>query len=269
MDKSMETNKHDYIKTANLYDLDQRDNLVADIPFYLEYAHRYKGCILELGCGTGRVSIELAKAGYFITGLDLSQKMLEVYEGKIKTLSKDVQNRINIINGNMANFNLDKKYSLIIAPFRVFQLLTVEDEINNCLNCIWKHLDDDGIFIVNVFRPNIILDESWCSGERIQWEREDPITGNLVIKKDVRERIDTIQQIIYPKFIYEVKDKEGNIEKITENLQLKYYYYDQLKSKLSSNDFDIIEEYGWYDKSPIETGRELIMVCKQKRAYCV
>ena len=264
----MENIKNRYINTSKLYDLDQRDNLIVDIPFYMEYAKKQNGHVLELGCGTGRVSIELIKAGFSVTGLDLSEKMLEIYKDKIKALKNDEQKRVNIINGNMADFNIDRKFSLIIAPFRVFQALTEENDIKNCLNCIRKHLEINGVFIINVFRPKKDLDESWCSRENIQWERDDPKTGFHVIKKDVRERIDTKNQIIYPKFIYEIMDKNGNIEKIAEDLELRYYYYDQLKSILEENDFSITEEYGWYDKSDIRNGRELIMVCK-KGAYSV
>ena len=259
----MISTKNLYINTSNLYDLDQRDNLIADIPFYMDYAKKQNGHILELGCGTGRVSIELAKAGFSVTGLDLSEKMLEIYKDKVSTLQNDEQNRINIINGNMASFKIDTKFSLIIAPFRAFQSLTQENDIQNCLNCIKNHLDIDGIFIINVFRPNKVLDESWCSGENIQWERDDPKTGFHVIKKDVREKINIKNQIIYPRFIFEIADKEGKINKIYEDLELKYYYYEQLKTILEENGFTITEEYGWYDKSKIENGRELIMICKQ------
>jgi SAM-dependent methyltransferase len=262
----MENIKNRYINTADLYDLDQRDNLVVDIPFYIEYAKKQKGIILELGCGTGRVSIELAKAGFYVTGLDLSEKMLEMYKNKLIELPNNIKNKIDIVKGNMANFALGKKYSLIIAPFRAFQALTEETDIKNCLNLIIKHLDANGIFIINVFRPYKTLDEIWCTGEAIQWERDNPKKGVRVIKKDVREKIDTIKQIIYPKFVYEVIDKDGNIEKYTEELELKYYYYEQLKKILLENGFEIIEKFGWYDKTEIENGRELIMVCK-KGAY--
>jgi hypothetical protein len=63
-----------------------------------------------------------------------------------------------------------------------------------------------------------------------------------------------------------VIDKNGNIEKYTEELELKYYYYEQLKKILLENGFEIIEKFGWYDKTEIENSRELIMVCK-KGAY--
>jgi 2-polyprenyl-3-methyl-5-hydroxy-6-metoxy-1,4-benzoquinol methylase len=153
----MEIIKNRYVNSANLYDLDQRDN-VADIPFYTEYAKRQNGNILDLGCGTGRVSIELAKLGYFVTGLDLSEQMLEIYKNKINDLPEKIQEKIEIITGNMAEFKMDTKYSLIIAPFRAFQALTKENDIQNCLKCIKDHLDGNGIFIINVFRPYKVLD---------------------------------------------------------------------------------------------------------------
>jgi len=104
----MENIKNRYIKTADLYDLDQRDNLIVDIPFYIDYAKKQNGNILELGCGTGRVSIELAKEGFFITGLDLSEKMLEMYKNKLKELPNNIQNKIDIVKGNMTKFAINK-----------------------------------------------------------------------------------------------------------------------------------------------------------------
>jgi SAM-dependent methyltransferase len=258
----MENIKNRYVNSADLYDLDQRDNLLADIPFYLEYAGKQNGNILELGCGTGRVSLELAKAGYFVTGLDLSEPMLEIYKSKINKLPIDIQEKIKTINGNMADFSINKKFSLVIAPFRAFQALTNDDDIKNCLKCIKNHLNINGKFIFNAFRPYKILDETWCFEDRIQWERKDSEKGIHVVKKDCGEKIDIKNQIIYPKFTYEVTDNNGNIEKYIEHLELKYYYHEQIKKLLENNGFKIMEEYGWYDKSKIENGREIIIICE-------
>jgi len=257
----MDTIKKRYINTSKFYDLDPRDIVIVDIPFYLDYANKYKGKILELGCGTGRVSIELAKAGHYVTGIDLSNSMLEIYKNKIEKLPIEISKKINLINRNMANFNINHKFSLIIAPFRAFQCLTKDSDIKNSLQCIKRHLDKNGVFIINVFRPYKVLDESWCFEPKIQWEREDKDEGIYVVKKDCGEKINVENQIIFPKFIYEVTDKNGNVEKHIEHLELKYYYYEQLKTLLKNNGFEILEEYGWYDKSKIEDGRELIIVC--------
>lgn len=55
-----------YENTAWLYDYDNRDNLIDDIPFYKEYTLKSGGEVLELGCGTGRVALKLAEAGFSI-----------------------------------------------------------------------------------------------------------------------------------------------------------------------------------------------------------
>jgi ubiquinone/menaquinone biosynthesis C-methylase UbiE len=136
-----------YRKSAFLYDLDMRDIVKSDIPFYIEYAEKTKGNILELACGTGRVSIELAKNNYSVDCLDLSKEMLAEFEKKINNLDDKLKNNIRLIHGNMSAFNLNKKYNLIIIPFRSFQTLTNEKDILNSLNCIYSHLNEEGIFI--------------------------------------------------------------------------------------------------------------------------
>jgi len=73
--------------SAWLYDIrGGRYNFTADIPFYMDYASQKKGEILELGCGTGRVALILAYAGFRVTGIDLSQQMLAVF--RKKTIAK-------------------------------------------------------------------------------------------------------------------------------------------------------------------------------------
>lgn len=249
-----------YENTAWLYDYDNRDNLTDDIDFYKEYVSKLGGEVLELGCGTGRVALKLAEAGFEITGLDLSDTMLEIFSEKLKNSS--YKDNITLVKGNMSEFNLRKKYKLIIAPFRAFQSLTEEEDIINCLNCIKEHLTHKGFFILNVFRPYKELDETWCYDEVVQWEVNDDNRGHKIVKKHWGDKIDTVNQIIYPHYVFEITDSNGNMKRLKEHLKLKYYYYDQIVRHLKEAGFAIEEEYGWYDKSNIENGRELIFVCR-------
>ncbi|MDR7856777.1 class I SAM-dependent methyltransferase [Tissierella sp.] len=246
---------------AWLYDYDNRDNLIDDIPFYNEYALKTGGQVLELGCGTGRVALRLAESGFKVTGLDLSDSMLEIFNKKLKTSS--YRDNITLVKGNMAKFDLREKFELIIAPFRAFQALTEEEDILNSLNCIKEHLSDKGLFILNVFRPNKELDEDWCYDEKIQWEAFDAKKGYNIVKKHWGDKIDTVNQIIYPHFAFEITDNAGDARRVEEHLKLKYYYYNQIVRYIEDAGLSIVEEYGWYDKSSIENGRELIFVCKK------
>lgn len=253
-----------YKNSAAFYDLDQRDIVSDDLPFYEAYASLTGGQVLELGCGTGRVAIHLAKLGKEITGLDLSGSMLNIFKEKLALQPTEVQNRISLANGNMADFSFNTRFGLIIAPFRAFQALTRDSNINGCLQCVYRSLAETGIFIVNVFRPNRKLDHSWCYPETLQWERFDASTGNTVRKKHCGKKIDVYRQIIYPSFHYGVTLATGSTQSFKDNLALKYYYYEQLKDLLAFHRLSVIEEYGWYDKSPIQNGRELIFVCKKQ-----
>ena len=241
-----------YCNTAKYYDYDNRDNLTADKSFYLEYAQRTGSEILELGCGTGRVAIPLAEAGFCITGLDLSESMLDIFNEKLENVPEKVRNRVKLIKGDMSSFSFDKRYDLIIAPFRAFQALTEENNINCCLECVREHLSDDGLFIANVFRPFKVLDESWCYPETVQWETIDQHTGIMITKKHWGSKIDVERQVIYPNYAYEISDESGRFERIEEKLSLKYYYYQQLKDYLAVSGLDVAEEFGWYDKSDIK-----------------
>ncbi len=257
--------KNLYRNTASLYDIDSRDNLHDDIPFYIEYAQKLGGEVLELGCGTGRVSLALARKGINVTGLDLSSQMLDVFKQKL-TKEHGLSGSIKLVHGDMADFKFNRKFSLVIAPFRAFQALTDDNDVLNSLACINKHLSDDGLFIVNVFKPFSVLDGSWCYEECTQWERLDEETGNYVIKKHWGDKIDIDKQIIYPHFAYYVTDKNGKTTRETEDLSLKYYYEKQLEDILTKAGFEITERFGWYDKKPIaEANRELIFVCRRNR----
>ena len=101
--------------SAWLYDVDNRDNLHDDIPFYLEYAKEKQGEVLELGCGTGRVALALAAEGFRVTGLDLSEQMLDVFRTKL-TDKPELAEKITFVHSNMADFTFDRKFGMVIAP---------------------------------------------------------------------------------------------------------------------------------------------------------
>ena len=139
-----------YDAWAELYDAvyaDVRD----DVPYYVETARRSGGPVLELGCGTGRVTVPIAASGVEITGLDVSPAMLKLAEESAAGSSKD--GTLSLVEADMKEFDLGRQFSLVIAPFRSFQnLLSVPDQIS-ALASVKRHLAPGGALAFDIFLP--------------------------------------------------------------------------------------------------------------------
>jgi SAM-dependent methyltransferase len=255
--------RNTYLNTSQLYDLDDRPIVKDDIPFYLDYAGLIGGEILEIACGTGRVTLPLARAGFRVTGLDLSKDMLERFREKLIYETVSVRERIQFVEADMAAFELNKRFPFIIIPFRAFQLLTTSNHRSACLEKVQQHLTDGGLFVITAYKPYGLLDENWVQPEKEDWTKTDPNTGITVRRTNIKRRIDIENQITYPELIYYVKDQEGNTTTHAEKLSMAYFYEEQLRELLKNAGFQIVDTFGYYDKRPISEGSELIFICSK------
>jgi ubiquinone/menaquinone biosynthesis C-methylase UbiE len=114
-----------------------------DVPFYVDLAGQAAArdeSVLELACGTGRVTVPVAQAGARTTGLDNSVAMLHVAERKADSAGVDV----TWVQGDMASFRLDERFGLVLIPCRSFLMLTTTEQQKSCLACVREHLVDGG-----------------------------------------------------------------------------------------------------------------------------
>ena len=140
-----------------------------DIGFYVQESILSDGPVLELGCGTGRVTFPIAKEGIDLLALDNSIGMLNVALEKMKHKGDSYTN-LEFVKSDMRNFAFNKKFNLIIIPFRGFQsLLNISDQIQTVLN-IKKHLTENGRLIFNAFVPD---SESMGSAHDVLYHYKD------------------------------------------------------------------------------------------------
>lgn len=119
------------------------------LSFYLNQCKKYGGEILELACGTGRITIPIAEEGFLITGLDNSNPFLEL--AVEKAIDKNLS--IKWINQSMASFDLNRKFNLILLTGNAFLHLLELKDIENCILYVIKHLKKDGRFIFDSMKP--------------------------------------------------------------------------------------------------------------------
>ena len=118
---------NEYDTHAELYD-ELYLGLPGEKEFYASEALKFPSPILEIGCGTGRITIPVAQVGCDITGIDNSEGLLQVAENKVKNL-KALAGNIKFVNADMRDFSFDKKFNLTIIPYRAFlHMHTVEDQ---------------------------------------------------------------------------------------------------------------------------------------------
>jgi len=142
----------DYNEFAEIYD-HVYIGTKGDLKFYLMQAKKARGNVLEIACGTGRILLPLLKNGINIEGIDLSAKMLDVLRKKAKTMGLEP----NVWKANMQNFNANKKYDLVIVPYRAFNHVeSSEDQIKTLKN-FKKHLKKGGKLIINFFYPSFTI----------------------------------------------------------------------------------------------------------------
>ncbi|MBF0316377.1 MAG: class I SAM-dependent methyltransferase [Oligoflexia bacterium] len=132
---------------------DALNTFTDDIPFYLELSKKVKGSILELCCGTGRVTIPIAKAGVNITGADFTTSMLVAAKRKAKKENLEV----TFIKQDMRKLSLNKKFNLIFIPFNSLQNTYTLHDMEKIFQSIKKHLSSEGIFAFDIFNPSIHL----------------------------------------------------------------------------------------------------------------
>jgi SAM-dependent methyltransferase len=246
---------HDLYRDGRHYDLINRD-ITDDIPFFVEQARKYGSPVLELGAGTGRITIPIAEAGIKIVGLDLSFSMLT--HAKRKADIKGVY--INWIHGDCRNFSLGVKFNLIIFPFNALTHIHGTESIEGLLSCVKEHLTDDGSFIIDVFNPrHDILMRDPLSRYIIDEYPDPDGRGTIVIWES--NYYDTAEQMNRLIWYFYLDDKE--LYQAEYNMRI--YYPLELDALLRYNGFNIEAKYGNYNCAAFNSkSRKQIVVCKKK-----
>ena len=252
---------------AALYD-SFATGLEGDVDFYVTESLKSGSPVLELGCGTGRITFPVAEAGVKIAGLDQSTSMLEVAREKLNSLAPEVQSRVTLVEGDMKNFSFDRQFHLVMIPYRAFlHLMTVEDQ-KNALACIHDHLLEDGRLIFNIFDPrmDIIAEHLSPLGSAMKKGSEltHPDTGRRVVVWDTRQ-FDPENQTFEWYIVFEELDADGMVvSKHYNPLKIRYSYRYEVQHLLELCCYEVVALFGDFNYHPFSYGGEQIWVaCKQ------
>jgi len=238
---------------ADLYDAEYSDlgtRRGNDVGFYVECSRMAGGRTLELGCGTGRVLVPTAVAGFEITGFDLSAFMLNKCRAKLLAQPEVVRRRVRLVQGSMVDFNIGETFSLITIPFRPFQHIVASEEQKSCLRSIRRHLAPGGQLVFDVFNPRLdrLYDPKYTLEADDLPERQLP-DGRRVRRASRLAGFHRDLQYNDIEWVYYVNYPDGRSERLVQAFPMRYYFRYELEHLLELCGLKVVDLFGDFDGS--------------------
>lgn len=126
-----------------------------DVRFYVQMAHAARGPVLELGVGTGRVALALARAGIETVGVEPVPAMLAHAKKRAALLPASAREKLTLRAGDARSVRLKRTFPLVIAPFNVFMHLYTRSDLERALSTVRTHLAPRGRFVFDVLMPDL------------------------------------------------------------------------------------------------------------------
>jgi SAM-dependent methyltransferase len=263
---------------AENYDVAENDDGVA---FYTALAQETGGPVLEIACGTGRVTIPIAQLGLDVTGLDVVPQMLDHARRK----SESAGLPIRWVEADGRDFDLGQKFRFIFLTGNAFQQFLTNADQDGLLRCAHAHLHDEGFFAFETRNPiwstpatradlEARIEQSRQNGsffalletrdEQFPWQTYTATDGRQ-IRESLTQTYDPISQILRLTSYARWHDGAEEHTKIGYE-SLRFNFPQELAALLNHHGFAIIRKYGDWDRSPLTpTSRSIILVCRKTR----
>ncbi|KAF0130276.1 MAG: Methylase involved in ubiquinone/menaquinone biosynthesi [Bacteroidetes bacterium] len=242
----------DLIYDAVIYD--GMNTSMDDLQFYKRWLPKNKAVrILELCCGTGRLTLPIAKDGYDISGVDYTSSMLE--QAKLKACEGGL--KVEFIEADIRTLDLTEKYDLIFIPFNSIHHLYTNEDLFKAFNVVKNHLKEGGLFLLDCFNPNIrfIVESEKEFKEIAEYATSD---GRKVLIKQAM-RYENNSQINRIEWHYYINGEFYSIE----NLDMRMFFPQELDSYLERAGFTVIHKFGDFEEEAFcDNSEKQIFVCQ-------
>lgn len=246
-----------------LYDIVTPSSFRGDVEWYCSKALAAGGPVLELGAGTGRITLQIAQAGATVRALDADPAMLDRLRQKLAALPADVRDRVSTTVGDMRSFALDERFALIIAPFRAFlHNVTERDQLASLLR-VREHLRPGGRFAFNVFHPSLeyMAHHSGSMAGVWRWVATFPRADGGCIVRSEANRYDTVKQHVHSEHRFEEFGPNGTLTRTSlHRLHLAYLYPQDIRRLLKQAGFASVEIAGGFDGRPFEHDTDELVI---------
>jgi SAM-dependent methyltransferase len=231
-----------------------------DIPFYRELARRCGGPILEPMCGSGRLLVSLARAGYRLTGVDISPTLLELAHDRLA--ANGLLGQVELLEADIRQVVLPGPFSLaIVAVNSLMHLATIDDQLA-ALGQIHAALRPDGLLALDLFNPDLRALAGY--NNELIFDKLLTLSDGTSVHKFVTQQADPTIQTIYVQFIYDEQDADGRVRRSVLPFTMRWLYRYELEHLLARAGFALEAIYGSYDLDEYSATSELILAVARK-----
>jgi SAM-dependent methyltransferase len=224
---------------AALYDL-LHDGYRDDLPFYRGLAEDFGGPVLELGAGSGRVTVALALAGFEVLAVEPSAAMRA--RGAARAIDAGVADRIVWVDADARRLALGRRVPLVIAPFHMLMHLPTLDDQDAALAAAYAHVATGGAFATDVYVPRfgpdgvVRVEPAWAGvdGDLATWQVVDPVAQTVTTE----HRLDRV-------------DADGTVRRRSATLRQRYFHRFELERALRAAGFARVRTFGGFDRGPV------------------
>jgi SAM-dependent methyltransferase len=261
IDDLVDAGSREHYADAALYDYEYRRRR-ADVTFYRDLANQRRADkVLELGAGSGRVTIPLARDGHQVVAVDQSRAMLGKLRQRVAALPKAAADRIRVVDGDLRDFDVRGKFPLVIAAFNVLEHLYTRGEVDACLRRVAAHLAPGGAFAFDVQLPDL----EWLTRDpQKRWAKTrftDPNTGRAMFYSTNHD-YDPVGQIALIRLYYEPVDGKGPTKIV--KLSQRKFFPAELEALVAHAGFRVVERYGDFSRRPLDgTAESQVLVCER------
>ena len=231
-----------------------------DIDFWKTMAAPVEGPILELGCGTGRVAIPVAKAGVIVIGVDRSASMLA--RARMKVRRARMAARVKLIRGDIRHLPFpDKSFELVMAPYGILQSLLDETLLSATLKDVRRVIARDGIFGLELVADLPAWDE-YSNRTSLRGKRGPngkPIALVESVKQDRRNHITRFEQ----EFV-EGRGKGATRKKF--RIAFRTLSVPQMVQRLEKAGFEVAALLGDYQGGPWDLRADVWIILARPKA---
>ena len=244
---------------APFYDWENAQTVARrDVAFWERLAAAQKGRVLELGCGTGRITVPVARTGARIVGIDRSAPMLA--RGR-QRLRRAGLNNAAVLRGDIRSLPLRTRagFSLVMAPYGILQSLTREKDLQAAIASVHRLLPKGGLFVADLVPDLPKWDEydrrTSLAGTR---GRGTQLTLIETVRQDVKRRL-TI-------FDHEYVERKGRHRRLHRfSLTFRTLSVPQMSRRLEAAGFRIRAVLGDYRGGPWDRRSDVWVIIAEKR----